>query len=865
MKYLVISAFLLVIPFATASEDPQLLENGSFDEFFASGVASRWSNNSWGDVNVRFSAEKVEAHNKLSQKIECLEFKNGAVQFVQGGVPLSKGVPYEIKIWMKGRVASPVEILLRKHGSPYTTYFVKAFKVTDKWRLYALTGTSVVDDPGAFFMIRFTSTGTLWVDDASLTDISNRRSVAPPLHGNLIANGSFEVGLDRWGVLSQADSYEYEMSVEMLNPKPVVVMDGGKIGRSLLKLTLPKHGRVLLTSPYVKVNSGRKYSLSLWAAADKPRNVSIGVGSGYIGQGARFSKEVELTREWKRYSISAILPSTREDAYYVLLETVGEGNIWLDGIQLEEGEVTPFAAHNPVEIGLKREEDTAFYDVGGHVKLGAVVSSYESGGAFSVSIKSLDYYGKKTDLWHEDMQLAANDRREIRFEHPVERPGYFKIIAEVQRDGKLLDSSEMAIGILPKHTLEPSIDSPFGNHSRFNEESFGTAKKLGVSWLRMHPPLGTKWYVVENRKGSFVFEDRSILLARSMGLNILGSLDGTPRWASTAPVEDGDSFSTYPPRDMKDWERYVYETVSHYKGIIDYWEVWNEPDSSGFLKISGLMPESRRADTYVNLLRIAYAAAKRANPNAVVVAGSSTGQPPRQWVEKIFAKGAYDYMDILSFHYYGDGRPGDAYDTPTSFYVNELKALVRKYGKGSEKPIWESESGIAYPETNYLNILEISPGYNSASQDAVAYVVRNHVHLIASGVSKWFYYSMVSSHRIDRNEDTGFFEWDGSPRPLAVAYANMSWVLGAAKYSHPLHLGAEINGEEFRDVGRIIDVIWAKEWSGDHKIPATIPTRESFPRYIVYDAMGNIVKMIANKKNINFVVGKEPIYVVFEK
>ena len=82
-----------------------------------------------------------------------------------------------------------------------------------------------------------------------------------------------------------------------------------------------------------------------------------------------------------------------------------------------------------------------------------------------------------------------------------------------------------------------------------------------------------------------------------------------------------NGFPAYPPVSLDDWQDYVSATVSHYKGMIDDWEVWNEPDSSGFLKLAGFASELRKPGVYVNLVSSAYKAAKAANPNARIVAG----------------------------------------------------------------------------------------------------------------------------------------------------------------------------------------------------------------------------------------------------
>jgi hypothetical protein len=189
---------------------------------------------------------------------------------------------------------------------------------------------------------------------------------------------------------------------------------------------------------------------------------------------------------------------------------------------------------------------------------------------------------------------------------------------------------------------------------------------------------------------------------------------------------------------------------------------------------------------------------------------------------------------------------------------------MRKYGKGSEKPIWESESGIMYPESAYQNVLQVLPGPTSSGKDAAAYIVRNYIQLLSSGVSKWFYYDALVEHRIDRNDAAGFFEWDGSPRPLAIAYANLSWILGNARFNRNLELPDGVAGAEFSDENRIVNVFWAKGWSGDRKVDITIRNTDSYSSITVYDLMGNVLRKSQNK-NINILATKEPIYVVLTK
>lgn len=870
MKIRLVLAILLMLFFPLISHalEHSLLSNGGFEEGYAKGIAAGWEDNSgWAKLSVRYASDKVSAHRGAAQKIECLDFKSGAVQFVQFNIPLVKGHTYEARLWMKGEVRSPVEVLLRKHGSPYSVYFSNSFDVNEEWREYTLTGVADADDSGAMFMIKFAGTGALWVDDAQFTDVTNRVATASAVKGNLLSNGSFETGLDRWGVQFSETEYGSEMAVQRLDRQPVITHDNAKLGASSLLLNIPDHGRFVLTSPYVQVNPGRQHTLSLWAASEQPRTIRIGVASGYFGKNREYSREIKVGRGWQRYTFSAHLPAAPENAYHVLIDGGGAGRLWFDGIQLEEGEASSFTPHSPVEIGLVRENTPTLYEVGEAVRLRARLSVGDAGGDVMVVIKAVDYRGQVTELHKETLRVGSNTVRELAFTHPSTQSGYYKIIAEARRNGKILDVSEMAIGIVPLRDGKPYLTSPFGNHARFNPASLDDARKLGVSWLRMHPPLATKWFVVEKDKGHFVYPDEAVALAKDRGFNVLGSLDTTPRWASSAPFDlksqEADGFRSYPARDLADWERYVFQTVLHFKGVIDYWEVWNEPDSP-FLNVAGFLGERRKPAAYAELLKTAYRAAKRANPDVVILAGCSSSQMPEDWVEKIFSEGAYDYLDVLSFHYYTDGRSGDELGTPTSAHIVKLRELMRKYGKGGQKPIWESESGMMFPGTAYGNLLQVGPGYRSP-ENAAAYLVRNYVHLLSSGVDKWFYYSMFTSHRSDRLEATGLFEWDGSPRPAAVAYAQLAWTLSNTRFSRVLSLPTGLQGAEFIGQDKAVQIVWTRDHPKNSHFPVLISNPGPYSEVVVYDMMGVALKRERNVSAIRVEAMREPVYVIFRK
>jgi hypothetical protein len=64
--------------------------------------------------------------------------------------------------------------------------------------------------------------------------------------------------------------------------------------------------------------------------------------------------------------------------------------------------------------------------------------------------------------------------------------------------------------------------------------------------------------------------------ARARGLNVYTMLAYTPGWAN------GGQLINVPPTNAGDWYRFVYPTVSRYRGSVQHWVMWNEPNLEGF-------------------------------------------------------------------------------------------------------------------------------------------------------------------------------------------------------------------------------------------------------------------------------------------
>ncbi|MDP2936736.1 MAG: hypothetical protein Q8O86_09635, partial [Dehalococcoidia bacterium] len=101
----------------------------------------------------------------------------------------------------------------------------------------------------------------------------------------------------------------------------------------------------------------------------------------------------------------------------------------------------------------------------------------------------------------------------------------------------------------------------------------------GARWIRLHVP----WADVEgpgkgvflNPKGesSWTKYDRIASLAAEYGINILARLDDPPDWTRA-----DNSVHNRPPDNFEDFGDFVAAFVGRYRGRIQYYQVWNEPN-----------------------------------------------------------------------------------------------------------------------------------------------------------------------------------------------------------------------------------------------------------------------------------------------
>lgn len=157
---------------------------------------------------------------------------------------------------------------------------------------------------------------------------------------------------------------------------------------------------------------------------------------------------------------------------------------------------------------------------------------------------------------------------------------------------------------------------------------------------------GTRWGRIERRRGQYDWSvlERTVDAAERQRLPVLFTLGGTPRWAAADKQPSGypDSLAS-PPDDLADWDRFVRELATRYRGRIESYELWDYAgDRLSYAGSLGTLAEmTERAARIIH----------RTDPDARVACPSFGGlweRQGRELLRKFIRTGAYRSCDAVA-------------------------------------------------------------------------------------------------------------------------------------------------------------------------------------------------------------------------
>jgi hypothetical protein len=355
------------------------------------------------------------------------------------------------------------------------------------------------------------------------------------------------------------------------------------------------------------------------------------------------------------------------------------------------------------------------------------------------------------------------------------------------------------------HAQDPIPPDPrFGAVEAYHAPEL--ADRSGVGWER----IIFYWSELE-RDGPDDWNEFHAPLARidreiEGGREVVGLIQDTPAWATDGLPGVGVPRGLYLPVDDPGnlWANFIREVVSAYRGRVDRWIIWNEPDIS--LDDYGAQWQGSTAD-YYQLLKVAYLAAHQANPDVQIHLGGLTYWHNPDYLRELLAVASQDstaaehgyYFDVVSVHIYF--KPDTTLDI-----LAALHSALDEYGL--QKPIWVDETN-APPYDDPAQEWD-EPVFFVTQQMQASYLIQEFALALASGAERVGVYKWIDEPpRPPGFEPYGLLRTGGEPRPAFDAF------LVITRYYAGTEEALYIDHPDVRHVvldrgARTTQVIWAR-------------------------------------------------------
>lgn len=326
--------------------------------------------------------------------------------------------------------------------------------------------------------------------------------------------------------------------------------------------------------------------------------------------------------------------------------------------------------------------------------------------------------------------------------------------------------------LLPRVAAAGPPDPSFGAVEAFLAPDQATTAGIGwerlfISWEYIQP--GGAWDWNTGR----VLPDYLIERERAAGRELVGLLINTPGWAGDGGGPRAVPRGLYLPFDHPDnlWGRFVARMVAQYHGRIDHWIIWNEPDVWD-PEHPGYTWAGSEAD-FARLLKVAYLAAKAANPHSIIHLPGLTYWWDAEYRRTPYLRRLLDALaadpEAPTHGYFFDVATVHAYFNPEQVYdlVQFTRRALRDHGL--DKPIWINETNA--PPMDDPAAPVAGPRFPLTMEEQSAYIIQALAMGLAGGAERLSIYKMVDIPALPPNaEPYGLVRHDGSVRPAFAAY-----------------------------------------------------------------------------------------------
>ena len=332
--------------------------------------------------------------------------------------------------------------------------------------------------------------------------------------------------------------------------------------------------------------------------------------------------------------------------------------------------------------------------------------------------------------------------------------------------------------------------------------------------------------------------DQSIWLQsrwNALGEASLSGVASPPRGLYLSVFSDGtdvpDPAKTINPENR--WARFVYAAVDRYRpgGVlaqqqgwtsgqgIRVWEIWNEPDLGFFF--NGTVSD------YARMLKVAFLAARHADPSAQIVFGGLANFEKPYWLrDTLSVISTYPYSQTNGWFFDSVATHNYSWAWRTFYHLYRARALLDSLGL-TDKTLWLNETGVP--------VCDDPPGpacsdpvhktYRAAPQEQAAYVIQTATFAVWLRAEAMLVFQLfddfgngcpgIDAFGLVRNVPTAPCNpGDGMPRPAYHAYQVVTrYLSGLTPYwrRRPT-VNQELIALQNRATGERVISMWARDY-----------------------------------------------------
>lgn len=270
---------------------------------------------------------------------------------------------------------------------------------------------------------------------------------------------------------------------------------------------------------------------------------------------------------------------------------------------------------------------------------------------------------------------------------------------------------------------------------------------------------GTMWPNLEPTSGNFNWAllDQFVNDAKAHGMGAMYSTTGVPPWAAadqstcTPDTFAGVYTCSGNVSNLADWDAFITALVSRYKGQIQIYELWNEPQNTFSGTVAQMVALTQHEHDIIRSL----------DPTATILSPSMVSWG-YQYLDSYLAAGGTQDVDVIAFHLYPDPS-NDVAETVTLSATSTLRAVMKEYGLSS-KPMWDTEGSWGYASSGAITDPDLR----------AAFISRDYLLHWSMGISRLYWYSW------DEPNIGTLWSPGGAPSEAATAFQQTyTWMNGA--------------------------------------------------------------------------------------